>query len=375
MSDRPNPAAGPPANEPPIGAAPEPEDSETGTPASSVSEPAQGVPEPSVPEPEATATGTPASPASEPAQSAPELPAAHEPSVGWGSAADRWSQPGPLPEPEAPAQIAPEPIAADPSSPAEPAPEAESSPQEAVVAEPRTTVEAIAEPHAPAQIAPEFGEAPTAEPHAAEPATESDAPGPAASDPASPDPAAADAAPVALEPGTEDTLALPPTTKEVGPPSAPSVPPPPSGVPVPFAAPPTERNSGRFTAKLVISLVGGVLLIGGVIVAIVVAFFVFMNSVSDKVEATAADFIAEIADEDWAGAHAMLCDDLRSEPVATFIPEWEAWEAEGADVGPISSDGTAVEVEFADGTAIALVIEVDEGSETLDMNVCGWRPL
>ncbi|THV31436.1 hypothetical protein [Glycomyces paridis] len=333
--------------------------------AASVASPAPETPEPFAPEPGLAAPAVNlAAQAVSPEPRAPEPEVVPEPEAAQAA-----------PVPEAPAQVAPEPIA-------------EPSPHETVEAEPRTDVEAVAEPVAPAQVAPEplapvapEPLAPVATDAAADHAPASDfgaatTAGPESGEPVpSPEPSPEPApALVALEPGTEETLALPPTTKEVEPPPPePSAPPPPTGVPVPFSAPPTERNGGRFALKLVLGIGGGSLLAVGVIVAIIAAFVVFANSVTDKVEATAEDFVGEIADEDWDAAYAMLCDDLRDRPVEDYVRDWETWAVDGAEVGPVNADATEVEVRLGDGTSIDLYIAVDQSAETLDTSVCGWR--
>ncbi|MDN3238803.1 hypothetical protein [Glycomyces tritici] len=277
------------------------------------------------------------------------------------------------PEPDAAAQASPleplpvsvpiEPIPLEPTPPlptstAGPAPEPE-SPQsrEPVQAEPHTSIAPVAEPSAPAQIAPDSG----APPIPMEPE-------PSVPDHVSPD----QGAPVALMAETEATLALPPTTKEVEPPPVPSSPPPPTGVPVPFAAPPTG-HSRFFGAKLGFGIAGSALAVIIVAVAVVFAVFVFMNSVTEKVEGTAEDFVGAIAEDDWDTAYAMLCDSYRERPVGDYTDEWEGWDAEGAEVQDMNPSTGNVTVEFADGSAIELTIAIEQTSESLSTSVCGWR--
>lgn len=273
--------------------------------------------------------------------------------------------PGPVP-PQDPEQPAPEPQDPDRPRPepversyAEPIPEPGGADQAAPVPVPsEPPVAPVPEPAAPAQIAPEPGAAPI----------------PFEPEPSVPEPSdAASSPPVALEPSTEQTLALPPTTREVEPPPVPSAPPPPSGVPVPFAAPPTDVDGGRVALKLVFGIGGGAVLVGAVVIALVVAFATFGNSVIDKMEDTAEEFIGEVAEEDWDTAYAMLCEDLRDRPVEDYVDEWESWDADGAEVKSMSMDATEVEVELADGSTIALTIGIDQSSQALDTTVCGWR--
>jgi hypothetical protein len=193
-------------------------------------------------------------------------------------------------------------------------------------------------------------------------------PEPSGPDPVSPEPAA----PVALATGTEETLALPPTTKEVEPAPVPSTPPPPTGVPVPFAAPPTG-HSRYFGLKLGLGIGGGALAVISVALAVVLAVVVFGNSVTDKVEGTAEDFIAAIAEDDWDTAYAMLCEDYRDRSGAEYAAEWDDWYVEGAEVQPMNPSTGTVTVEFDDGSAIELVIELVQTPESLSTSVCGWR--
>jgi hypothetical protein len=302
-----------------------------------------------------------------------------------GPEQDRETAAAPAPEPAAPEavstapdQTSPEPVPAAsliepipmeptpplPTSTAGPAPEPE-SPQsrETIEAEPHTSVDAVAEPAAPAQIAPA--------PFAA--TLGQGAPIPMEPEPSVPEPAAPESsAPVALAAETDQTLALPPTTKEVEPPPVPSTPPPPSGVPVPFAAPPTG-HSRYFGLKLGLGIGGGALAVIGVAVALVVAVLVFTNSITEKVEGTAEEFIGAVAEDDWDTAYAMLCDDYRERPVQDYVDEWDGWDVEGAEVQPMNPSTGNVTVEFDDGSAIELVVAVEQTSETLGTSICGWR--
>jgi len=263
----------------------------------------------------------------------------------------------PRPEPRAePGNAEADPVA-EPATEEQPVPEPAAPDQRAPEAEPHSNVEPVPEPSAPPQIAPEFGTGPI----------------PLVPEPSVPEPTeAASVPPVALEPSTEQTLALPPTTKEVEPPPVPSTPPPPTGVPVPFASPPAGRGT-HFGLKLGLGIGGGGLLALAVAVSVVAAIATFGNSLTDKVEATAEEFIGDLADADYDSAYAMLCEDLRDHPVEDYIPEWESWDAATAEVQPMGFEDVDVVVELADGSAIGLVIEVDQSAEALDTNVCGWH--
>lgn len=318
----------------------------------------------------------------------PQGPEQHSPDSDAATATPAPERTGPAaaseaaPDAAAPAPSAPEPIPMSvpvepipleptpplPTATAEPAPEPE-SPQshQEPRAEPHSSVEVVADAAtiagreyaqsaAPAQIAPESG----APPIPMEPE-------PSVPDPVSPEPGA----PVVLAAETETTLALPPTTKEVEPPPVPSTPPPPTGVPVPFAAPPTG-HSRFFGLKLGFGITGGALAIIGVVVSVVVALLVFTNSITEKVEDTAGEFIGAIAQDDWDTAYAMLCDSYRERPVEAYTDEWDAWDAEDARIRSMSATGNVM-VEFADGSAIELTIPIEQTPETLTTSVCGWR--
>lgn len=346
MTDRPTPEPGAdpaehPEPEPRIDAAkPEADtaadaapEATTGPAADATSQPEQVSPAEATTEPSPDAIARPEQvPHTEPAPVA-------EPSSDPAPEVVPESHPEPAPElvpedstfrPEAPAQVPPAPFAP----------------------EPHTSVDAVAEPAAPQQVAPE------AEPK----------PIPLEPEPSVPEP------PVALEPATDQTLALPPTTKEVEPaPVVSSAPPQPVGVPVPFASPPTERNNGKFTIKLIAGILGPLILVCGVGGAIYAALMTFSNSLTDKVESTAEDFIAEVAEEDWDAAYGMLCGDLRKRPASHYIPEWESWDAEGAEIRPVRFEDAVVTVEFADGSTMLLNIEIEQTAEALDTSVCGWQ--
>ncbi|MEU5874634.1 hypothetical protein AB0A73_24105 [Glycomyces sp. NPDC047369] len=283
---------------------------------------------------------------------------------------DGAAQPDPAPRPDrSPEQVqdpAPAPELVEHIEPPQAVPDHEPAPEpEApsthdtgpIEIEPHTSVEAVAEPAAPAQIAPEPGAAPI----------------PFEPEPSVPEPAA----PVALEPetdlGTADTLALPPTTAAVEPtPVTSSAPPPPTGVPVPFAAPPTERNGGRLALKLTLGIGGGFVLVTAVVIAIVVAMATFTASISDEIVDTADEFVAQLADEDWDAAYAMLCPDLRERPADDYIAEWRSWDAATAEVQPLGYNDLDVRVRLADGSQIALVVPVEQTDQTIGTSICGW---
>jgi hypothetical protein len=124
--------------------------------------------------------------------------------------------------------------------------------------------------------------------------------------------------------------------------------------------------------KLSFGIGGGVTLAIVLIVAVVMAFMTFANSITEEVHDTAAQFIDELADEDWDGAYAMLCEDLRDRPADDYIPEWESWSPATAEVQPLAFDDIDVRVRLADGSEIALVVQVDQTAETLGTSICGW---
>ncbi|MCH7232930.1 hypothetical protein L0U85_19035 [Glycomyces sp. L485] len=219
-------------------------------------------------------------------------------------------------------------------------------------------------PVAPLQIAPEPGAAPVlGEP---EQPAEPEHPGPRMTEPES----------ARSEPAeTEEALALPPTTSvEPHQNSQPDRVPAHEGSPVPFAAPPTERNQSRFAAKLVISILGGVAIVGTVIVALVLSLMTLTQSYMEKIEDTAEAFMSDLSDEQWDDAYGRLCTDLQDRPVEDYLDDWQDWEADGAEVLGIRDEmsGTYVRVELDDGTTVELLIAVEQG-ETIDTTVCGWE--
>lgn len=291
-----------------------------------------------------------------------------------------------------------------------PQPEPPERPEEPIVAEPRESdpVEPVridqgsGQPIAPDQIAPDPGAAPVAaepptpqalpepepenrgpdmvapeEAPKAEPGGEAPGPAPVASvygDPGHGE--AAPGGPAPAEPAhTEDTLALPPTTSiDPQPSSQPERMPALEGIAVPFAAPPAERNSGKFAATLAVGIVGGVAIVIAVVVALVVSLVTLTESLMDKIEDTATAFMDDIADEQWDDAYARLCPSMQHRPVEDYIDDWEAWDADGADVKPVRDEmsGTYVPVELGDGSTVELKIYIDQGSEAVDTAVCGW---
>jgi hypothetical protein len=244
----------------------------------------------------------------------------------------------PAPEPEAPPEHAPEPIEAEPHS----------------------NVEVVADPTGPDQIA-------------SEPAPDLSVLTTGSLQAARAEPVAAEGdAPVSLEFSTADTLALPPTTAAVEPPVVSSAPPPPTGVPVPFAAPPTERNGAKLGLTLGFGIGGGLIAAGALFIAVIMAVVTMTNSVAEAIQDTAAQFVGELADEDGDGAYALLCEDLRDRPADEYIAEWESWDPASAEVQPLAFDDVDVRVRLADGSEIALIVQVDQTSQALGTSICGW---
>lgn len=209
----------------------------------------------------------------------------------------------------------------------------------------------------------------------------SDAPEPARTEPASsgvsdPRPAEQPAPEPAAADSTEETLALPPTTADREPtaPSPIEEYPAPAGVPVPFAAPPTERDRGRFATKLVLGIVGGVVLIVGVVAALSISSLLLVNSVYDRIEETAASFMDDVGSQRWDQAHNQLCPRLRDEPVESFVDEWESWDADGAEVVSLRETAVGGEVlmELEDGSRVVLDLHLDQSDGNIDASVCGW---
>lgn len=184
-----------------------------------------------------------------------------------------------------------------------------------------------------------------------------------------PEPGAADS--------TEEALALPPTTADREPtaPSPVEEYPAPAGVPVPFAAPPSERDRGRFATKLVLGILGGVGIAGAVILALVISSVVFLNSVYDRLEDTAASFMDDVAAQRWDQAHNRLCPSLREDPVDSFVDEWETWDADGAEVVSLRETAVGGEVlmELDDGSNVVLDLHIDQSDGNIDASVCGWE--
>ncbi|THV43610.1 hypothetical protein FAB82_00710 [Glycomyces buryatensis] len=146
-------------------------------------------------------------------------------------------------------------------------------------------------------------------------------------------------------------------------------------MPVPFAAPPTERNGGRFAAKLVFGIGGGLFVVVGVIVALVVSLLSLTDSLLDKIESTAETFMADIADENWDDAYANLCPQLRENPVDDYVREWESWDVEGepqAGLPTQDTSGAYVPFEFSDGTKVEVYVVLADGPN-MDTAVCDWR--
>ncbi|GAB4007948.1 hypothetical protein GCM10029992_63080 [Glycomyces albus] len=143
---------------------------------------------------------------------------------------------------------------------------------------------------------------------------------------------------------------------------------------MPFAAPPSERDRGRFATKLVLGIVGGVGIIGGVILALVISSLVFVNSIYDRLEETAASFMDDVAAQRWDAAHNQLCPSLRDDPVESFVDEWESWEADGAEVVSLrqTAVGGEVMMELDDGSTVALELRIDDSEGNIDASVCGW---
>ena len=175
--------------------------------------------------------------------------------------------------------------------------------------------------------------------------------------------------------GGEETLALPPTTGADQPgspqPSSASVL---QGVPVPFAAPPSERNSGRFATALVLGIVGGLVMVGAIVFGMVYSLVALSDSLFGKVETTAEDFVEDLSEQDWNSAYGSLCPDLKDRPVDHYVDEWRSWDTEGAEVRGVrdSMDGTFVVVELGDGSTLELLFVIEQG-EQMETSICDWE--
>ena len=176
--------------------------------------------------------------------------------------------------------------------------------------------------------------------------------------------------------GDSDTLALPPTTADRVPTASSPIEeyPVPPGVPVPFAAPPTERDRGHFATRLVLGIVGGVGVAAAVIVALFLSSLVFVNSLYGQMKETALDFMDDVAAGDWDAAHDRLCPRLQLDPVESYIDEWEAWGAGGAQIVSFTETaaGGRVGVELDDGSRVALEMVIEQPGEDPLTPVCGW---
>jgi len=267
-----------------------------------------------------------------------------------------------------------------------PQPEPPEEPHEADPVEPVPVDQGSGLPIAPPQVPPDPGAPPApAEPPPSPVAPEPErrgpdmlAPGPAPGEAAHDDArdASANGRPVPEGAGgTEETLALPPTTgADPQSSSQPERMPVLEGVAVPFAAPPAERNSGKFAAALAVSIGGGVAIVVAVVFALVISLVTLSESLMSKIEDTATAFIDDIAAEQWDDAYARLCPSMRDRPVEDYIGDWEAWEADGADVKSVRDEmsGTYVPVELADGSTVELRIHIEQSAESVDPAVCGW---
>ncbi|QSB04405.1 hypothetical protein [Natronoglycomyces albus] len=158
-------------------------------------------------------------------------------------------------------------------------------------------------------------------------------------------------------------------------------PPPPDfdGDIVPFAAPPKERNSTRFTLALVGGILGAVLLCGGVIFAVVTMTFQLESAVREEVVAVTDQFLEDIEQQRYQSAYESLCNSKRDEAdQRVYEREWQGWDTSGwtADISRVSQTAAGdllLPVEFADGQEWLFEISFDGGDNLLDIQVCDWE--
>lgn len=176
----------------------------------------------------------------------------------------------------------------------------------------------------------------------------------------------------------------PPDLGAAGNPPSPPVPDPAStprhlGTPVPFAAPPRDRDNTRLAVTIVVSVVAVVLLCGGGFFGLGAALVATGNELYKQSRDAAAVFMTDVADGALPAAYDSLCEPVKREvTLDEFEREWDPLEINAfqLDNPRDTGDGSflvSVRATSATSAPMDISLTVSMSGSTMKMEVCGWE--
>ncbi|HIW61111.1 MAG TPA: hypothetical protein H9881_01520 [Candidatus Stackebrandtia excrementipullorum] len=150
------------------------------------------------------------------------------------------------------------------------------------------------------------------------------------------------------------------------------------GTPVPFAAPPRDRDSTRLAVTIIASVFAVVLLCGGGVVGLGLALASAGEAMATQAHDAADTFMQDIADEDFSAAYDSMCEPLKEELTEEeFTAEWDALNIETYETGDAydTLDGTLrvpVEARSPGDRTYVMTLTVGLAGQSMEMQVCGW---
>ena len=152
------------------------------------------------------------------------------------------------------------------------------------------------------------------------------------------------------------------------------------GTPVPFAAPPRDRDGTRLAVTIIVSALAVVLLCGGGLVGFTVTSIAAGEAMLDRSTEAADTFMGDIVEGRYQDAYDSLCSSAVDDGVLTpaaFESEWDALGISRYEVRqPFDkmdgSIGVPVEASSTDGGQWVIALTVVLDSTTMGMSVCAW---
>lgn len=171
-------------------------------------------------------------------------------------------------------------------------------------------------------------------------------------------------------PPAVDPMSPPYDPRQAAPPRGP-------GVPVPFAAPPNEKNSAKLALAIVSAVVGVVVVCGGGTVAGFGILVWTSNELVVQAESAAEEFLEDVAGGDYDDAYDSLCGELKDDLTEDeFVSEWEQIGVVDFETDRAVESGSGLEVPAEvttdEGDVLELDLTVVPDEPSLDMSVCDW---
>lgn len=151
------------------------------------------------------------------------------------------------------------------------------------------------------------------------------------------------------------------------------------GTPVPFAAPPRDRDGTRLAVTIVVSILAVVLLCGGGIVGLGVATVAAGEALLERSENVADEFMGHIVDRNFPDAYDALCQSAKDELTPQeFESDWLPLDINRYELGQPSDTmeggmSVPVDARTTEGERLAITLTVALGGQNMEMSVCGWE--